>query len=97
MAQDRMESDELHVTHEFLAVMLGVRRPGVTEALHRLEGEKLIRSHRGVVLVRNRAGLEALADGSYGVPEDEYTRLCAPLLSKQSAEYGLGSRATVAA
>lgn len=55
--------------------MLGVRRPGVTVALQLLEGRGLIRSNRGEVIIRNRAGLVTLANGSYGQPEAEYARL----------------------
>ena len=75
MANDRVDGDDLPLTHEFMAIMLGVRRPGVTDALHRLEGDHLVRSRRGVVSVRDRAGLERLAGLSYGVPEAEYRRL----------------------
>ena len=75
MAHDRLDGDELALTHEFLALMLGVRRPGVTVALHFLEGKGLIKSTRGMVTVHDREGLEEVADGSYGVPEAEYERL----------------------
>ncbi|WP_287387777.1 Crp/Fnr family transcriptional regulator [Mesorhizobium sp.] len=75
MCQDRVEGDRLAVTHEFLSVMLGVRRPGVTVALQVLEGRGLIRSNRGEVVVRDRAGLIVLANESYGQPEAEYARL----------------------
>src|SRR5260221_458697 len=47
MAHDRIEAAYLPLTHEFLSLMLGVRRAGVTEALHILEGRKLIKSSRG--------------------------------------------------
>ena len=75
MAHDRVEGDEFRLTHEFLAVMLGVRRPGVTVALHFLEGAGLIRSTRGLVTVLDREGLEEATEGFYGVPEAEYERL----------------------
>lgn len=75
MASDRLERDEMPLTHEFLALMLGVRRPGVTDALHRLEGDLLIRARRGSITIRDREGLERAANGSYGVPEAEYRRL----------------------
>ncbi len=75
MASDRLERDEMPLTHEFLALMLGVRRPGVTDALHRLEGDLLIRARRGSITIRDRDGLERAANGSYGVPEAEYRRL----------------------
>jgi CRP-like cAMP-binding protein len=75
MVHDRMDSDRFGLTHEFLAVMLGVRRPGVTVALHILEGKALIRSNRAEIIIVDRDGLIALADGAYGVPEREYERI----------------------
>jgi hypothetical protein len=75
MAQDRVGQATLPLTHEFLALMLGVRRAGVTETLHALEREKLIRPSRGQVEVIDRPRLEKRAGASYGVPEAEYRRL----------------------
>jgi CRP-like cAMP-binding protein len=75
MAHDRVDGQQVELTHEFLALMLGVRRSGVTEALQVLEGRKLIHTARGKVTIRNRKGLERAANGSYGVPEAEYARL----------------------
>jgi CRP-like cAMP-binding protein len=75
MAHDRVERPALPLTHEFLALRLGVRRAGVTETLHKLEGEKLIRASRGQVEVIDRLRLERRAGASYGVPEAEYRRL----------------------
>jgi len=75
MAHDRQDDDKIHLTHEFIAIMLGVRRSGVTDALHALEGQGLIRASRGVVRVANRKGLMTLARGTYGVPKSEYRRL----------------------
>jgi CRP-like cAMP-binding protein len=75
MASDRVEGPEMTLTHEFLSLMLGVRRPGVTDALHRLEGERLIRSKRSSITIRDRAGLVAAANSSYGVAEQDYERL----------------------
>jgi len=75
MAHDRLDNDELQLTHELISLMLGVRRPGVTDALNNLEGKGLIRSSRGAVRIVDRKGLEALAGGLYGVPEAEYKRL----------------------
>ena len=75
MVDDRMEGSELALTHEFMSITLGVRRPGVTDALHRLEGQQLVRARRGLITIRDRAGLEEVARLSYGVPEDEYERL----------------------
>jgi CRP-like cAMP-binding protein len=75
MVHDRFEGDAMPLTHEFLALMLGVQRPGVTLALHVLEGRRLIKSTRGLVTVIGREGLTEAAGGSYGVPEAEYERL----------------------
>jgi CRP-like cAMP-binding protein len=75
MCHDRVDGDEFGITHEFLSMMLGVRRAGVTTTLHVLEGHRLIRSKRGSITVLNRHGLEELADDAYGLPEAEYARL----------------------
>jgi CRP-like cAMP-binding protein len=77
MCHDRLDGDDIEITHEFMAMMLGVRRAGVTTSLHILEGNRLIRSTRGLVTVRDRDGLEKLADDAYGLPEAEYVRLMA--------------------
>jgi CRP-like cAMP-binding protein len=77
MSADRL-GPEIALTHDYLSYMLGVRRPGVTEALHVLEGERLIKSRRGLVVIRDRAGLETQAGRSYGAPETEYERLIGP-------------------
>ncbi len=78
MTHDRSFSDDLPITHDYLSIMLGVRRPSVTQALHILEGHRLIRSERGCVTIRHRAGLEQLAGDAYGKPEAEYRRLIGP-------------------
>jgi CRP-like cAMP-binding protein len=75
MAHDRIDGDQLTLVHEFLALMLGVRREGVTIALQELEREGLIRTTRGNITIVDRKGLEKTADGSYGVPEAEFDRL----------------------
>jgi CRP-like cAMP-binding protein len=75
MAHDRMRHDTLSLKHEFLALMLGVRRAGVTEALQSLKQQKLIDTGRNLIVVLNRKGIEQLAGNSYGVPEKEYRRL----------------------
>jgi CRP-like cAMP-binding protein len=72
---DRVQKDEICMTHEEFRLMLGVRRSSVTEALHRLEGEQAIRSVRARVLVHDRAKLMILAGDTYGQPEEEYARL----------------------
>jgi Mn-dependent DtxR family transcriptional regulator len=65
----------LPLTHEFLALMLGVRRPGVTEAVQNLKRDGLIDSRRNQIIVLNRKGIEQAAGDSYGMPEREYRRL----------------------
>jgi hypothetical protein len=75
MAHDRINEDTLPLTHEFLSLMLGVRRPGVTEALHALRQRELITYGRGQITVKDRKGLERKAGEAYGTPEAEYRRL----------------------
>jgi CRP-like cAMP-binding protein len=74
MISDRTGAS-FQITHEFIAVMLGVRRSGVTLALAALEGERLIRASRGLVTIVDREGLIEEAAGSYGLAEREYARL----------------------
>lgn len=75
MTHDRIDGDELELTHDFLAVMLCVRRPGVTVATHVLEGNHAIRARRGRITVMDRDKLIALAGDSYGFAEAEYDRV----------------------
>jgi CRP-like cAMP-binding protein len=75
MAHDRIGDDTLSLTHEFLSLMLGVRRPGVTEALHALRERGLIAYARGQITVKDRKGIERTAGEAYGFPEAEYRRL----------------------
>jgi CRP-like cAMP-binding protein len=75
MAHDRLDGVSLPLTHEFLSLMLGVRRAGVTLALQALETEQLIRSRRGGIFVLNRKGIERKAGNAYGAPEAEFRRL----------------------
>ncbi|MBM3603573.1 MAG: Crp/Fnr family transcriptional regulator [Alphaproteobacteria bacterium] len=75
MCHDRVEGDRLLLTHEFIALMLGARRAGVTEGTQILEGKGVIRARRGEITILDRDGLEEEAGGSYGVPEAEYERL----------------------
>lgn len=69
MAHDRLRGDEVPLTHEFLSLMLGVRRAGVTVALHYLKDRALIELSRGQIVVTDRAGLRAAANGTYHQPE----------------------------
>ena len=75
MAHDRMTSDHVPLTHEFLAVMLGVRRAGVTVAIHGFERRGLVTTRRGQLTVVNRTGIEQIAGSFYGTPETELKRL----------------------
>jgi CRP-like cAMP-binding protein len=75
MCHDRLDGDHLPLTHEFLSIMLGVRRSGVTNEVHILEGLGAIRATRGDIHVIDREKLEAIAGGSYGAPEREYERV----------------------
>jgi len=75
MLQDRMGVSTLAITHQRLADLVGVRRSGVTDALHDLEGRHMIRARRGVIDIVDRDQLKKTTRGSYGVPEAEYRRL----------------------
>ena len=75
MAHDRVDGDNIPLTHELLALMMGARRPGITEAMHGLTGRGLVQARRALITVVDRRGLQALAGRFYGVPEAEYERL----------------------
>lgn len=75
MSSDGVGSDEVNLTQEYLATMLGVRRPGVTEVAVRLKAEGLIDYRRGAIRILNRPEVERLACECYGRVKDEYERL----------------------
>ena len=75
LSHDRLNSDELVMTQELIANMLGVRREGVTAAAGRLQEQGLISYVRGRIQILDRAGLEAAVCECYGVVKDEYDRL----------------------
>lgn len=75
MAHDRMTTNAVPLTHEFLAVMLGVRRAGVTVAIHSFEQRGFITTRRGELTMVNRKGIEQVAGSFYGTPEAELERL----------------------
>ncbi|SHH01186.1 cAMP-binding domain of CRP or a regulatory subunit of cAMP-dependent protein kinases [Kaistia soli DSM 19436] len=79
MCHDRIGDEKLKLTHEYLAVLLAVRRPSVTTALHILEGNRFIYATRGLITIRDREGLQRFAADAYGVPEAEYRALFGPL------------------
>jgi CRP-like cAMP-binding protein len=72
---DRLGGQEIVMTHESIASMLGVRREGVTETALKLAAAGLIRYARGRITVLDRAGLEQRACECYGVVSNEYDRL----------------------
>jgi CRP-like cAMP-binding protein len=72
MTQDRVHADTFHVTHEFLAYMLGVRRVGITAAAGALQRAGLVEYRRGELAVLNRRGLEAAACGCYAADRKSY-------------------------
>jgi CRP-like cAMP-binding protein len=75
MTHDRVPGDEVALTHEFLAIMLGVRRSGVTEVLQTLQQQGLIRYGHGKIMVLDREGLENLACECYECIQKEYHEL----------------------
>jgi CRP-like cAMP-binding protein len=70
MADDRIDGGELRLTHEFLGIMLGVQRPGVTIALQELERSGLIAHRRGVISILDRDALQKNSNGTYFTPND---------------------------
>jgi CRP-like cAMP-binding protein len=79
MCHDRVDGDDIHLTHQFMGMMIAAQRSGVTVTLHILEGAGMIRSKRGKVIILDRDKLEELAGDGYGQPEAEYRRLIGPL------------------
>ena len=75
MTRNRLPSDEILMTQEFIAYMLGVRREGVTLAAQHLQEAGLIRYHHGHITILDRKGLEAAACECYRVVKDEFDRL----------------------
>jgi CRP-like cAMP-binding protein len=70
MAHDRMDGDEVPLTHEFLGVMIGTSRPGVTIALQELERRGWLTHRRGTVTIIDRDGLVQASNGAYVAPND---------------------------
>jgi CRP-like cAMP-binding protein len=75
MCQDRSYSNEIHISHEFISVMLSVRRAGVSEALRGLVNPGYVTTERGIITIVDRLGLISLAGSTYGTSESEYKRV----------------------
>jgi CRP-like cAMP-binding protein len=72
MYRDRTDSDTFEMTHEFMANMLGVRRPGVSEIANRLQEMGLIRYQRGRIEILDREGLERLVCECYPMVKERF-------------------------
>jgi CRP-like cAMP-binding protein len=75
MAHDRAEDDVLPLTQEFIAMMLAVRRPGVTVAARSLQGTGAIEYDRGRITVLDRRRLEEVSCACYGIVRKQFQRL----------------------
>jgi CRP-like cAMP-binding protein len=75
MCHDRIDREDITLTHAFLSLMLGVRRAGVTTSLRDLVAAGALVIHRGTVVIRDRPLLLAAAGDAYGVPEAQYAAL----------------------
>lgn len=75
LSHDRLQDDNLVMTHDLISNMLGVRREGITLAAKKLAAKKLIRNTRGTITVLDRQGLESAACECYEIVNTEYNRL----------------------
>ena len=74
MTRDRVDSNEFRMTQEFLGVMLGVRRVGISVAGRALQERKLVRYRRGVITILDQRGLAAASCGCYKTVKDSYAK-----------------------
>ena len=82
LSHDRLDSDDLVMTHDLISNMLGVRREGVTRAAQNLAKKKLIKNVRGTITIIDRHGLEEAVCECYAVVNSEYNRLLARGISR---------------
>jgi CRP-like cAMP-binding protein len=82
LSLDRLPANELSMTQELIANMLGVRREGVTEAAGKLQSAGLIHYHRGSITVLDRPGLEARVCECYKVVKEEFRRLLPDVIAE---------------
>ena len=75
MTDDRVKRSEMRLTHEFLAIMLGVRRPTVTLIMRDLQKAGLVSHQRGVINISDRPGLEAASCECYATVKATFARL----------------------
>ena len=75
MSQDRINGDDVPLTHEFLALMLGVRRASVTDVLKPIQDRGWIGSNRGTITIINRKGLESGSCECYGIITEQQKQL----------------------
>jgi len=83
MCHDRVDGDTLVLTHEFISMMLNVRRAGVTTAIRALSEKNLVVAERGRIAISDRHGLEDVAASGYGLAEAEYARLVGVALRRR--------------
>lgn len=86
MTRDRAHSNYFHLTHEFLALMLGVRRVGVTRAASALQRRQLIKYHRGDISIVDARGLERAACACYAIDRRIYARVLGSKGRQQGAK-----------
>jgi CRP-like cAMP-binding protein len=77
MTADRVDGEAFDITHEFMAIMLGVRRAGVTVAMATLQSAGIVQHGRGRVRILDRAALEAASCGCYRVTRDTWDKVAA--------------------
>ena len=92
LSLDRLSGNELRMTHELIANMLGVRREGVTAAAGRLQADGMIECHRGYITVMNRPKLEQRACECYSIVKKEYDRLLGTETETETTDIRLGYR-----